>query len=329
MYIAEVAPAKMRGSLGIMYQLAIVVGSTAAPLAAYGLVQVFPDAVSWRWMFGSQMAVVLVFATFLFKLPPSPRWLARQGRFEQAREVLARVHGAEVADTELVEIRQSLAQEEGGLKELFQPGLRYALFIGLCLAFFNNWTGWSAMGGYIPYLLRMAGVSQNAAILQFSVTYLAMAIMTVASMWLIDRVGRRPLWMTASILMAVITALTGIVFHFQVRGPLVLIVLILCTVPHGLALGGLPWLMISEIFPTRIRAQAVAVTTTFLWLIIYSCAQLFPMLTGWSERHFHSPGGAFWVFTLVCLFSTLFGWKILPETRGRTLEDISGSWRKR
>jgi SP family arabinose:H+ symporter-like MFS transporter len=329
MYIAEIAPPKMRGSLGIMYQVAIVVGSTAAPLVAYVLVRILPDTVSWRWMFGSQMVVVVLFALFLFLLPQSPRWLARQGRFEEARQVLARVHGPAAAEVELGEIRDSLAQEVGGLRELLQPGLRFALLIGLLLAFFNNWTGWSAMGGYIPMLLEMAGVQQrHAAILQFSLTYLAMALMTVASMWLIDRVGRRPLWIVASVLMAAITAVTGMVFHFEARGPLVLLVIVLCTVPHGLALGGLPWLMMSELFPTRIRAQAVAVTTTFLWIVIYTCAQFFPMLIGWSQRYLGSPAGAFWVFTLVCVCSTLFGWRLLPETRGRTLEEIARSWRK-
>lgn len=330
MYIAEIAPAKKRGRLGIMYQLAIVVGSTAAPLVAWVLVRVFPDTACWRWMFGSQMVVVLVFAVFLFLLPHSPRWLARQGRFEEARQVLAGVHGPENAAGELAEIRQSLAQEVGGLKELFQPGLRYALLIGLLLALFNNWTGWSAMGGYIPMLLEMAGARQRqAAILQFALTYLAMALMTVASMALVDRVGRRPLWMVASVLMAAITGVTGAVFHLQVRGVAVLLVLVLCTVPHGLALGGLPWLMMSELFPTRIRAKAVAVTTTFLWVVIYTCGQFFPMLIGWSKAHLKSPAGAFWVFTLVCICATLFGWRLLPETKGRTLEEIAGLWRKR
>jgi MFS family permease len=149
-------------------------------------------------------------------------------------------------------------------------------------------------------------------------TYLAMALMTLGSMWLIDRVGRRPLWMVASVLMAVITAVTGVVFHFEVHGPLVLLVLVLCTVPHGLALGGLPWLMMSELFPTRIRAQAVAVTTTFLWIAIYTSGQFFPMIMGWSQTYLGSSAGVFWVFTVVCLFATLFGWRMLPETKGRT-----------
>jgi SP family arabinose:H+ symporter-like MFS transporter len=329
MYIAEIAPAKMRGRLGVMYQLAIVVGSTAAPLIAYVLVQVFPDSVSWRWMFGSQMVVVVIFAAFLFLLPHSPRWLARQGRFEEARQVLARVHDPGCAEAELVEIRQSLGEETGGWKELFQPGMRYALLIGLCLAFFNNWTGWSAMGGYITMLFQMAGVQQrHVAILNFGLTYLAMAVMTLGSMWLIDRVGRRPLWLVASVLMALFTAATGLVFHFQVHGPLVLLALVLCTVPHGLALGPLPWLMMSEFFPTRIRARAVALTTTFLWIVIYTCGQFFPMLSGWSQRRLGSPAGVFWFFTLVCVFATLFGWRMLPETKGRTLEEIARSWRQ-
>jgi SP family arabinose:H+ symporter-like MFS transporter len=330
MYIAEVAPAKMRGRLGVMYQLAIVVGSTAAPLVAYVMVSHFPDTVSWRWMFGSQMLVVVLFAAFLFLLPPSPRWLAERGRFEEAARVLTRVHGPETAEIEMVEIRTALAEEPGGFAELWQPGIRYALLIGLLLAFFNNWTGWSAMGGYIPILLQMAGVQERqTAILQFSLTYGAMALMGVTSMFLIDRAGRRPLWIFASIFMALITLVTGLVFHYQVHGLAVLLVITLCTVPHGLALGPLPWLMMSEIFPTRIRAKAVAVTTTFLWIVVYACAQFFPMMTGWSQRSLGSIAGVFWVFTIVCIFSTVFGFKMLPETRGRTLEDIGRSFTKK
>ena len=327
MYIAEVAPARIRGRLGVMYQLAIVIGSTAAPLAAYVIVRVFPDTVSWRWMFGSQMAFVVLFAAFLFRLPPSPRWLAERGRFKEAAEVLTRVHGIETAELELRDIKNSLAQEPSTFLELWRPGIRYALVIGLFLAFFNNWTGWSAMGGYIPILLEMAGVKERqSAILQFSLTYLAMALMTVASMFLIDRAGRRPLWIFASIFMALITFVTGSVFHYQVHGILVLLIITLCTVPHGLALGPLPWLMMSEIFPTRIRAKAVAVTTTFLWIVIFTCGLFFPMLTGWSQRNMGSIAGAFWVFTFVCICAAYFGFKLLPETRGRTLEEIGRSW---
>jgi SP family arabinose:H+ symporter-like MFS transporter len=326
MYIAEVAPASVRGRLGVMYQLAIVVGSTAAPLVAFVIVRHFPDTVSWRWMFGSQMAVVVLFAGFLFLLPPSPRWLAERGRFEEAMRVLNRIHGAQVAEIEMREIKDALAEEPGGFAELWQPGIRFALLIGLLLAFFNCWTGWSAMGGYIPILLQMAGVQERqTAILQFSLTYVAMALVGVMSMFLIDRAGRRPLWIFASLLMALITFVTGLVFHYQVHGMAVLLVITLCTVPHGLALGPLPWLMMSEIFPTRIRAKAVAATTSFLWITVYACAQLFPVLTGWSQRNLGSIAGVFWLFTLVCICSAVFGLKMMPETRGRSLEDIGRS----
>lgn len=329
LYIAEIAPPQMRGKLGITYQLAIVIGATAAPLAAYLILQVFPESTAWRWMFASQMLVILLFAPLLLLIPSSPRWLAQRGRFNDALEVLNKVHGPEVAATEMEEIKSSLHSEEGGFRELLLPGIRYALLIGLMLAFFNNWTGWSAMASYIPVLFEMAGVAQrHVAILQFAITYLAMAVVTVGSMYLIDRVGRRPLWIIASLTMAFVTVLTGLVFAMQIRGPLLLLVITLCTVPHGLALGALPWLMMSEIFPNRVRAKAVAITTTFLWLMIFAASQTFPLLIGYSQRTIGSPAGAFWFAAIICLASALFGWKMLPETKGRSLENIAKSWQR-
>lgn len=329
LYLAEIAPPKMRGKLGVTYQLAIVVGATAAPLAAYGILKIFPEATAWRWMFGSQMLVILLFTPLLLLIPSSPRWLAQRGRFDDALAVLNKVHGPEIALTEMEEIKASLNTEEGGFRELLLPGIRYALLIGLMLAFFNNWTGWSAMASYIPVLFEMAGVEQrNVAILQFAITYLAMAVVTIGSMFLIDRFGRRPLWIVASLTMAFVTVLTGLVFALQIRGPILLFVITLCTVPHGLALGALPWLMMSEIFPNRVRAKAVAITTTFLWLMIFASAQTFPWLIGYSQRTIGSPAGAFWFSALVCLAAALFGWKMLPETKGRSLENISDSWQR-
>jgi SP family arabinose:H+ symporter-like MFS transporter len=421
MYIAEVAPPIRRGGLGLMYQLAIVVGHIAAPAIGYVVVLVLPhsDGVPalawqqpWRWMFASETVAVLLFVIFVFRLPRSPRWLAQKGRYEEAQAVLTRIDGPEYARREIEEIKASLAQEAGGWSELFAPGMRYALLIGLLLALFNNWTGWSVIGGYIPMLFEMSGLEDRArAILQFAVTYGFMGLMTLVSLVLMDRVGRRPLWLFASLLMAAVTAAAGLVFHFQVTGFLVLLVIILCTVPHGIGLGGIPWLMMSELFPTRIRAKAVSVTTTFLWITIFTGGYLFPTLTAFSEKtlraahgasmtaatigfrgnvitdsdngfckagfkrkdrvavsgasqaannsvftvhsvdegtmliesnnvlvdesagapvsiHVGSLGGAFWLFTGVCLLSFLFGLLLMPETKGRTLEEIANSWKK-
>jgi len=338
MYIAEVAPPARRGGLGLMYQLAIVVGHIAAPAIGYVIVLALPHSGSvsavawqqpWRWMFFSETVAVLLFVVFVFRLPRSPRWLAEKGRHEEALEVLTRIDGPEYARREMAEIQASLAQETGGWSELFAPGMRYALLIGLLLALFNNWTGWSVIGAYIPMLFEMSGIDDRArAILQFAVSYGFMGLMTLVSLVLMDRVGRRPLWMFASLLMAAITATAGLVFHFHVTGPAVLLVIVLCTVPHGIALGGIPWLMMSELFPTRIRAKAVSVTTTFLWITIFSGGYLFPALTSASTKLVGSVGGVFWLFTGVCLLAFLFGLLMMPETKGRTLEEIARSWKK-
>ncbi|MFV2065875.1 MAG: sugar porter family MFS transporter [Pirellulales bacterium] len=338
MFIAEVAPPSKRGRLGLMYQLAIVVGHIAAPVIGYLIVVTLPqtDGVAeiawqqpWRWMFGAETACVLLFVIFVFALPRSPRWLAQKGRDDDARAVLTRIDGPDYARQEIKEIRASLDQESGGWGELFVPGMRYALLIGVLLALFNNWTGWSVIGGYIPMLFEMSGLEDRSiAILQFAVTYGFMGLMTLVSLLLMDRVGRRPLWLFASLLMAAITFATGLVFHYQLTGIIVLVVIVLCTVPHGIALGGIPWLMMSELFPTRLRAKAVSITTTFLWGTIFSGAYFFPAIKTASESLVGSVGGAFWLFTAICILSFLFGWRMMPETKGRRLEEIAESWRK-
>lgn len=428
MYIAEIAPADRRGRLGLMYQLAIVMGHAIAPLIAFFIVYwlrvkygvtpaVVPDnpwLQPWRWMFFSEMACILPFVFFVARLPFSSRWLAEKGRFDEAQAVLTMVDGPEYADREMKEIRSALNEEHGSWAELFAPGMRFAIFIGILLTFFNNWTGWSVIGGYIPRLLELAGFNRESAIGNFVVVYVAMGITTLLSMSLTDRVGRRPLWQFASLLMAVITFVTGYLFYREVVGWPILVILGLVTIPHGIALGGLPWLMMSELFPTRIRAKAVSITTTVLWLFIFGGAYLFPMITGFSQKHFltsrhvqltstsiafantkpptirdaqqqfekagfragdqvtvigaanaentgtfavsgvtpdmltlaatapiteeaaganvtlqvGSVGAAFWLFTAICFLSFLFGITIMPETKGRTLEEIGRSWQK-
>lgn len=329
MYISEVSPPRMRGGLGIMYQLAIVVGSIAAPFISFLIVKLGSPETCWRWMFASELLPVVTFLVLLTLIPQSPRWLAGKGRIEEAFGVLARVDGQEFAREEMQQIEAALKQETGRLSDLFAPGIRYAFGIGLLLAFFNNWTGWSVMGGYIPMLFEASGLNDRAmAFLQFAVTYGFMGIVTLGACWFVDRVGRRPLWLAGSALMCVITAMTGAVFHFHLSGWFVLLVIILCTVPHGLALGPLPWLMMSEIFPTRLRGRAVSLTTAFLWITIYSGAQLFPIFTDYSKELTGSVGGAFWLFSIICVFALLFGWWMLPETKGRTLEEIAASWKK-
>jgi len=428
MYITEMAPSAKRGGLGMMYQLAIVAGHATAPLIAFVVIKVLhagfdvtdaaipenPWLQAWRWMFFSETVCVAAFVLFVFGLPFSPRWLAEKGRFRKAEEVLATIDGPDHAQREIAGIKASLASEQGSWSDLFSPGLRYALLIGILLTFFNNWTGWSVIGGYIPRLFELAGFNRESAIGNFVAVYGAMGLMTLVSLVLMDRVGRRPLWVFASLAMAAITGATGYLFQHEVTGWPVLVILILVTVPHGIALGGLPWLMMSELFPTRLRAKAVSVTTTVLWIFIFAGVYLFPMITGSTQRHFlttrhvlvfgktiaftdsnpdriedtsgdfvkagfrpldqvtvlgaesgansgtfviaavsadqlvldrnvqlvsepagaevtlqiGSVGPAFWIFTAVCVLSLLFGLTMMPETKGRALEEIGMSWHK-
>jgi SP family arabinose:H+ symporter-like MFS transporter len=330
LYISETSPPRMRGAFGIMYQLAIVVGSVAAPFVSYLIVRWAPASAAWRWMFASELLPVGMFLVLLLFLPQSPRWLAGRGRADEALRVLARIDGPEFARSEMQQIQAALEEESGHFADLFAPGVRYALGVGLLLAFFNNWTGWSVISGYIPMLFEASGMKDRAlAFLQYAVAYGFMGAVTVLACWTVDRWGRRPLWLVASALMIFVTALAGAVFHFHLTGWPVLLVILLCTVPHGLALGPLPWLMMSEIFPIRLRGRAVSLTTAFLWLTIYAGAQLFPLMTEYSEQKLGSVGGAFWLFSGVCLLSLVFGWKMLPETKGRTLEEIAASWKTR
>lgn len=329
MYISEVSPPRMRGGLGVMYQLAIVVGSIAAPFISYLIIHWTTAEVCWRWMFASEIIPVIVFIVLISFLPQSPRWLAGKGLNSEALKVLERVDGKDFAIEEMKQIEASLGEDTGSFRELFSPGIRMALIIGLLLAFFNNWTGWSCMSGFIPMLFEASGLNDRAvAFLQFAVTYGFMGIVTLIACWTVDIVGRRPLWIYASILMCVVTALTGFVFHCHITGWPVLIVIILCTIPHGMALGPHPWLMISEIFPTRLRGRSVSLTTAFLWITIYTGAQFFPIITDKSKEMIGSVAGAFWLFSFICIFSILFGVYLLPETKGRVLEEIAASWRK-
>lgn len=327
MYIAEISPPKSRGAMGLMYQVAIVVGALSAGLACYFLAKALPESVSWRWMFASQMVAILAFVSLLLPMPESPRWLAEVGRDAEAEQVLAGIGGDEFARAEMTGIQASLRQEEGGWQELLAPGLRRALLIGLLLAFFNNFTGWSGISMYLPTLFKIGGFPETAdAILQFVVSYSFLGAVTVAAMFVVDRWGRRPLWNVSSIAMCGAMLLAGFVFHYQIKGYLVLAVVMLCAIPHSLALGGLPWLMISEIFPTRVRAKAVSLVVTFLWLTIFLASSIFPPLMAWSRELVGTEAVAFWLFSAICILSLVFGLTLLPETRGRTLEEIGDHW---
>jgi SP family arabinose:H+ symporter-like MFS transporter len=330
LYIAEIAPAPSRGRLGLMYQLAITIGAVMATIVSYVLARTLSPDLAWRWMFASVIVPVVIFCFLLIPVPPSPRWLAERQRSDEALAVLTRISGAEQARRELAEIEGSLHQETGTIRELFEPGMRAALGIGLVLAVLGNWTGWTAMSLYMPTLFQEAGfVKPSDAIAQNVLVMGATVLLTLVSISLVDRAGRRPLWVGCSAAMCVCLILAGIVFHLHLTGSIVVVAIFLCAAPHAIGLGPLPWLMMSEIYPTRIRAKAVSLCTTMLWIAGFSAPFAFPLMESLSLRMVHSVAGVFWFYSLVCVFSLVWGYKFLPETRGRTLENVADSWKVR
>jgi SP family arabinose:H+ symporter-like MFS transporter len=327
MYIAEIGPARQRGSLGLMYQLAITIGAVSATIASYFLSKQFAPNLSWRLMMGSVAIPVVLFMLLLIRVPQSPRWLAERKRFDEASAILARIDGEEFAQEEMDEIRRSLSAESGAWSELLQPGIRRALLTGVVLALLNNWTGWTGIAYYLPLLFQQAGYSQaSEAIGHYVFVMGGNVFLTLIAVWLVDRAGRRPLWIVTSAAMVFCLLTASLIFQLKITGPIVVVVIFLCAAPHAIGLGPLPWLMMSELYPTRIRARAVSISTTFLWVAGFSAPFAFPILEAYSQKIIGTNAAIFWMYAAICVFSFFWGRKYLPETKGRTLEDIAGSW---
>jgi len=329
MYIAEISPAKKRGGLVLMYQLAITIGAMLGVVCAWLFAKNLQED-SWHWMFASEAVPVLLFVLFLFVVPNSPRWLAEKGRQDEALGVLTRINGRQKAEEELKQINLSISQESGKLEELFKPGIRYALLIAILLALFNNLTGWSCVAYYLASLLQEAGFEKaDDAIFQGLIVFIFNVPLTVLALWLVDRAGRRPLWIIGAAAMIFSTIFMGIFFQLGLPAWVGLIAMLMILWPHAIGLGPLPWLMISELFPTRIRAKAVGIATVFVWGGAFMGTRYFAPIRSFFAENYGSPAGVFYIFAFINVLALIFGIKMLPETKGRTLEEIAESWRKK
>ncbi|MBI2842845.1 MAG: sugar porter family MFS transporter [Armatimonadetes bacterium] len=336
MYIAEISPAKVRGRLGLMFQLAITIGALSATLAAYFIASHYVEGslaqtqMAWRWMVGSIVIPIIIFLLLLLRVPQSPRWLAGRGGNEEALAILTKINGPEQAAKEMEAIKESLKEESGTFSEIFLPGIRIALVIGILLAVFSNWTGWSGVAYYLPTIFQMAGIPDpSKAIGVALVPMTANVFLSLIAIWLVDRAGRRPIYIATSAAMFVFLILMGLAFQLHLSPAFIVLATLLILIPHAIGLGPLSWLMMSEIFPTRIRARAVSITTTFVWFAGFTGPLAFPKLVEISKATFGSPAGLFWLYAIICVFAFIFALKLLPETKGRTLEEIARSWEKR
>ena len=322
LYISEVAPPKIRGALVSVNQLAIVTGILMSYFVSWILVGA--GASNWRWMFATGAIPAVVFFLFVLGVPESPRWLVKQGRESEASTILTRLNGPEIAKSELVNIKETLTLEGGSLKELLQPGFRTALFIGIFLAVFQQITGINAVIYYAPRFFEAAGLARSSAILQSALIGVVNVVFTLVAIALVDRLGRKPMLMVGSAGMGLSFILLGAAFKFQLfSGSLILLFTLLYIAFFAMTLGPIVWVVIAEIFPTRIRGRAMAIATVSLWLADFAVSLTFPVIADKLHESF-----AFWLYAGMCLINFVFIWAVLPETKGKSLEEIEKRWIK-
>ncbi|MCL4403107.1 MAG: sugar porter family MFS transporter [Acidobacteria bacterium] len=323
LYIAEVAPPHIRGRLVSLNQMAIVSGILLAYLVNWGLSFLGPS--SWRIMFASALLPSLAFFIALFFVPESPRWLTKFGRHEEALAVLTRVGGRDRAMEEFAQIRATIAEESGALRQLLRPGLRTALLIAVVLAVLQQVTGINTVlfYGSLIFKEQVGEHSETAAIGVNVVVGIINFLCTMIAIWVIDKVGRKPLLMFSSGLMGGSLLAMGAAFLVQPPpATLILCLTTVCVAAFAVGMGPGVWVVMAEIFPTRIRGRAMSIATISLWS---ACVAL--TFTFLSLVRAISITGAFWLYASLCVVTFVFVWRVVPETKGKSLEEIEKLWR--
>ena len=321
MYIAEISPPAIRGRLVSINQLMIVVGSFLAALVSWQMAKHLPQVSSWRWMFASECVPIAILMVGLFFVPRSPRWLVQKQRESEAETILTAIDGAENAQKEIHDIQQQLG-EKCNWAELFNPGIRLALLIVVMLAIFQQWTGVSPSTFYAPTIFEMAGFTKEDAIKQLVFANIFNIICTATVMLIVDKLGRRKLYLWGVAGMGLGMILFGSAFYFHVSGRLLLMAYLFGFGAYLVSLAPLCWLIMSEVFPVRIRPKGMSLAAFVLWLSTLSSVYGLKYVLDWTEGVFGSPGPVFWGFAVICFLAWLFGYKLVPETKGKTLEEI-------
>ncbi|MBM7571644.1 sugar porter family MFS transporter [Aquibacillus albus] len=328
-YISECAPPAIRGRLGSLYQLFTIIGICLTFYINYGVANSgtyeWGLQEGWRWMLGYGTFPGIIFLILLFFIPESPRFLIKNGKENEAFQILKRINGEKVAKKEAKEIKTSIEVEQSSsAKQLLKPGLRMALGVGIFLALFNQVIGMNAVTYYGPDIFRSVGFENNTEFLATSIIGSVQVVFTIVAILLIDRLGRKKLMAIGSSFMAVFMVLIGSVFHFEPAnsGPLLLIFIAGFTAAFCVSMGPIPWVMIPEIFPNHLRGKAVGIATIFLWGANWAIGQFTPILI-------NNMGGAFtfWMFAIINAICFTFVMTIVPETKNKSLEEIAQIWK--
>ena len=319
MYIAEISPAKIRGRLVALNQLAIVIGILLSYLSNWLLVDTGIN--NWRYMLVAEILPATTFLMGLFFILESPRWLTKEGLEKDALDVLKVVAGVENADHELQEVKKSLAEKKTSLKELLHPSLRRVLIVGILFSLFAHITGIDTIIYYGPIIFLESGFKTDSALLASVIIGITNLIFTFVGMAMIDKAGRKFLLLVGIAGMGISMTLVGFCMQSDmISAKWTLLWIMTYIASFAMSIGVVIWVYLSEIYPTRVRGQALSVATMVLWLGNVILTQLFPVM---MERF---GGGTFYIFSFICLLAFIFTWTMVKETRGVSLEEIEKMW---
>jgi MFS transporter, SP family, xylose:H+ symportor len=333
-YIAEVSPASHRGRLVSLNQFAVVIGILLAQVANWRIARPLPEHASaemllgswnvqlgWRWMFTAVAVPAVIFLVASFAIPESPRWLLIHGRAGQAFNILRKIGGnAEYAAAEVKTISVALREDEartGSWLGLLQPGVRTVLLVGILLAVLQQWSGINILFNYAEEVFRAAGLGANQILLDIVVTGAINLIFTLVAMAVVDRIGRRPLMLFGCIGIGVSHLLAALAYRTGQKGTPVLILALCAIACYAMTLAPLTWVLIAEIFPNRLRSLGVSAAVCGLWISSFALTYSFPFI----NRSLGSAG-SFFTYGAICLAGAVFVFILVPETKGRTLEEL-------
>src|SRR5271170_7265614 len=333
LYIAEISPASVRGRLVSLNQFAIVVGILLAQIANWQIARPIPDHIirtaflqtwnvqyGWRWMFCAVVVPAVVFTVMSLFIPESPRWLLAKGRDDEGYEVLKRVGGLPYALSEVPAIKKNLQLEAGmqaAWKELCLVGMRRIVLIGAALAVLQQWTGINILFNYAAEVYRSAGYGDNDILLNIVITGAINLVFTILAMLIVDRVGRRPMMLFGCIGIGLSHLLSAMAYHARWHSSAILVLTLSAIACYALTLAPVTWVLISEIFPNRVRSQAVSIAVSALWIASFALTYTFPLI-----NHALGSSGTFLGYGAICMLGAAFVLSFVPETKEKTLEEI-------
>lgn len=328
MYIAEIAPAKIRGKLVSFNQFAIIFGMLVIYFVNYFIAKQGNEewliTEGWRWMFFSGAIPAGIFLVLLFFVPETPRYLVMKGKDDKALKVLNKIAGAESAPIILKEIKDTMQEKSA-------PWLSFGflvIFIGILLSVFQQFVGINVVLYYAGNIFRNMGASTDSSLLQTIIVGIVNLTFTVVAIFTVDRFGRKPLMIIGSLGMAISMIALGFAFYTQNAGLFALIFMLTYTAAFAMSWGPVCWVLLSEIFPNNIRG-AMSIAVAAQWIANWVVSLTFPMMNdnSWLTAQFHN-GFSYWIYGIMGLLSALFMWKLVPETKGKTLEEIEKLWKK-